>query len=258
MSNANQAGGQALVQYWVDRLKETEPRGKDNPLRSDDEIIVQLFESLEGYIGRDAIDQRCDRFARGDRSNEVVGFTFLRDAYDKRHFQAELPELRTQVRVRKRWIGEGKSVRYLLRRTRALSALHKVCRTLFSWSLLEGAGEFDHRLIFAREVWRRGDVRKRIVDSVSMVLLLNQKAPGAGEPGRESGDNASELRRAIEYWNSSDDVSWADTNRMLGREPELKNATTAEIKRFADRTGLSLRIKRPGAKKRKQSKKSNE
>ncbi len=125
-----------IVSYWCDRLLETVSDGADKPLSTDDERIVGLYESLESLVGLPVIERHYQAYLGGDNSIKSVGIAFLKDAYEMRGFG---PAMKAAVNEQ----GDEPVA--------------------------------DDRLILAREVWRNGAVRKKIVEAVRLVTSESGK-----------------------------------------------------------------------------------
>ncbi len=136
----------ATVEVWLEELSDTIKWGTQNPLRSNDERIVRLWEALVGFVGEAVLKGHYERFVDskpGKEPKESLGIAFLRDAYDMQWFSEE----------HKRRVKNGQDVTDLLD---------------------------DPRYVFAREVWRRGTVRKQIVCAVR--LVINDESASAERP----------------------------------------------------------------------------
>lgn len=173
-----------LVEFWVQRLDESTDRGPEIPLRSDDERIVQLYESLVDEVGQETIDDLYNAYLRGDNSSKAVGIAFLVDAYRMRGFSDE------QKRVAK---------------------AHRNGEVA-----IEAPPDDASAALLAREVWRRGSVRKEICEAVRLILI---SAPRPGDQAAEpsGGDSARPTnpklsvndRLGLIYTNTPESREWS-------------------------------------------------
>lgn len=132
------------VNHWCERLVETVGDDAAKPLRAADERIIRLYESLEALIGQAAIDRHYQLYGGGDNSTESVGIAYLKDAYEMRGYVAAV---KAEVKASGRGWAERSET-----------------------SEQDNEPEIDHRLILAREVWRRGSVRKMVADAARLVV----------------------------------------------------------------------------------------
>ncbi|TWU42934.1 hypothetical protein Q31b_19670 [Novipirellula aureliae] len=132
------------VTYWCNALEES--TWGEKPLRSDDERIVRLYESLEAWLSPEKIAEWYQRrlTGKGDRSTEAEGIAFLVDAYQDREYD---PKLRQILRARRR--GETVSA---------------------------DAKEYELERQMGFPVWRKCEVRKKIVDAVKLLLTADADA----------------------------------------------------------------------------------